>query len=182
MHASASLFRASGSPKPMLERNRPLAWATVLYGGTAIAATDFVYCMLYWIPQGVSPTRLMQGIAAGALGRAAFQEGLASALLGAGFQWLIGCAFVLAYALAALLWPRLQRHPNPFGVTYGMLLYLVMNGIVVPLSAAPQPAHPQLAWMLLGIPMFAIFGTIAAHFAVRATSNYSRLRPEASHG
>ena len=171
MHASASWLRDSGPTKATLGRSKSLAWPAVLSGGAAIAATDFVYCLLYWMPQGVSATRLMQGIAAGALGRSAFHEGLASALLGAGFQFLIGCAFVFAYSLAALLWPGLRRRPNSYGVTYGMLLYLVMNGLVVPLSAAPQPAHPQLAWMLLGVPMFAVFGVIAARFAVHATAS-----------
>jgi hypothetical protein len=49
-----------------------------------------------------------------------------------------------------------------------MLLYLVMNNIVVPLSSAPQPAHPNLTWMLANIPMFGLFGTIAALYAQRA--------------
>jgi hypothetical protein len=163
MHASASLFRGAGGAHV-----GAIAWSAVVYGGVAIAATDFLYCLLYWVPQGVSPMRLWQGIAAGALGRAAFHGGIGSALLGAGFQWLIGAAFVLAYALAALCWPRLQRSINAHGVGYGLLLYAVMNGIVVPLSAAPHPLHPQLAWILTNVPMFAVFGVIAAHFAVHA--------------
>ena len=72
-----------------------------LCGGLAIAATDLVYCVLYWSSQGVAPARLLQGIAAGALGKAAFHGGIATAVLGAGFQWLIGCCFVFAYALGA---------------------------------------------------------------------------------
>ncbi|GAB3099203.1 hypothetical protein [Lysobacter terrae] len=163
MHASASLFRTAGGTHA-----GAIAWSTVLYGGVAIAATDFLYCLLYWVPQGVSPLRLWQGIAAGALGRAAFHDGVASALLGAGFQWLIGSAFVFAYALAALWRPRLQLSINAHGVGYGLFLYAVMNGVVVPLSAAPHPAHPQVAWMLISVPMFAVFGVIAARFAVHA--------------
>ena len=143
-------------------------WALVLAGGLAIAATDLVYCILFWSPQGIAPLRLLQGIAAGALGRASFDGGAATALLGAGFQWLIGCGFVLAYAMVARHAALLRRHPRRYGVAYGMLLYLVMDRIVVPLSAAPMPAQPNLVWMLCNVPMFAVFGTLAALFARRA--------------
>lgn len=163
MHASASL-----SPASDIRRATSLAWPMILYGGLAIAATDLVYCLLYWSPQGLPPLTLLQGIAAGALGRAAFDGGVATALLGAGFQWLIGCCFVLAYAAGASALTQLRVHPRRYGIVYGMLLYLLMNGVVVPLSAAPQPDHPQLAWMLLNIPMFALFGVIGARFAMRA--------------
>jgi hypothetical protein len=142
-----------------------IAWPAVLYGGLAIAAVDFLYCALFWSSHGVTPLRILQGIAAGALGRASFSGGTATALLGAGFQWLIGACYVLAFALAALRRPALVRHPHRYGIAYGLLLYLVMNGIVVPLSAAPAPAHPNLAWMLANVPMFAAFGTMAALFA-----------------
>ncbi len=162
MHATASLLRASAPGHAHV-----LAWRLVIAGGLAIAATDLAYCVLYWSPQGVPPARLLQGIAAGALGPAAFNGGVATVLLGFAFQWLIGCGFVLAYALAAAWSKPLRGHALRFGTAYGLLLYLVMNGVVVPLSAAPQPAHPQLAWMLANVPMFALFGTLAARFALR---------------
>lgn len=163
MHASASL-----SPASEIGRATSLARPMILYGGLAIAATDLVYCLLYWSPQGLPPLKLLQGIAAGALGRAAFDGGVATALLGAGFQWLIGCCFVLAYAMGASALALLRAHPQRYGIGYGLLLYLVMNGVVVPLSAAPQPEQPQLAWMLLNVPMFALFGVVAARFAMRS--------------
>jgi hypothetical protein len=112
--------------------------------------------------------RILQGIAAGALGKASFHGGIATALLGAGFQWLIGTCHVLAYALVARRVQPLRMHPRRYGFVYGMLLYLVMSNIVVPLSAAPLPAQPNIAWMLANIPMFGIFGTIAALYARRA--------------
>ncbi|MDR7099633.1 hypothetical protein J2X04_002014 [Lysobacter niabensis] len=163
MQASTSISRYSG-----LDQASSIAWPMVLCGGLAIAATDFIYCLLFWSPQGVAPARLLQGIAAGALGKAAFHGGIATALLGAGLQWFIGCCFVLAYAVVAPHLTLLLRHPRRYGIAYGLLLYLVMNAIVVPLSAAPPPRHPQVAWMLTSIPMFAVFGTIAALFAKRA--------------
>lgn len=163
MNANTSYFDIA-----VRDGERRLAWPLVLAGGLAIAATDLVYCVLFWAPQGVSPMRLLQGIAAGALGPAGFQGGVATALLGAGFQWLIGFGYVLAYALVSRRVALLHVHPQRYGIAYGMLLYLVMNEIIVPLSAAPQPAEPNLAWMLANVPMFALFGVIAAVYARRA--------------
>jgi hypothetical protein len=163
MNANTSYF-------DVIVRNRAggIAWPLVVAGGLAIAATDLVYCVLFWAPQGVSPTRILQGIAAGALGRASFNGGIATALLGAGFQWLIGFGYVLAYALVSRRVELLRAHPRRYGIAYGMLLYLVMSNVVVPLSAAPQPAHPNIMWTLANVPMFAVFGVIASAYARRA--------------
>lgn len=166
MNANASYASAHA-----WNRTGRLAWTTVMAGGLAIAATDLIYCLLFWSSQGVSPMRLLQSVAAGALGRASFHGGVGTAALGAFFQWLIGFGFVLAYALVARHVPLLRQHARRYGIAYGMLLYLVMHNIVVPLSALPKSAHPNLAWTLVNIPMFAVFGTLAALFACRALRN-----------
>ena len=163
MNANSSYFASH-----RLNHAGGIGWAMVMAGGLAIAATDLIYCVLFWSTRGVSPVRILQSIAAGALGPPSFHGGSATALLGAGFQWLIGACYVLAYALVARRVTLLCLHPRRYGIAYGMLLYLVMNNIVVPLSAAPQPAHPNLTWMLVNIPMFGLFGTIAALYAQRA--------------
>lgn len=150
---------------PAEPRLRPVAWTTVLCGGLAIAAADLAYCILFWSPQGVPPVRILQGVAAGAFGTASFTAGAATVIAGAFFQWLIGCAFVLAYALVAIRVDLLRRHPRRYGVAYGLLLYLVMNRIVVPLSAYPEPELPNMPWILGNIPAFAVFGMLAAAFA-----------------
>ena len=173
MHLSAP-FTSAHSYGHATRTAGSIAWPAVLYGGLAIAAIGFVYCVLFWSPQGVAPARILQSIAAGALGKASFSGGVATALLGAGFQWLIGTCFVLAYALVAQRLDVRVQPPRRDGIAYGMLLYIVMSRIVVPLSAAPEPAHPNVAWMLTSIPMFAVFGTTAALFArlaLRASRN-----------
>lgn len=166
MNANSSYLASHG-----LGQSGRIVWLLVVAGGLAIAAIDLIYCVLFWSPQGVSPMRILQGIAAGALGGASFQGGITTALLGAGFQWLIGACYVLAYAVVARRVAPLRTHPRRYGIVYGMLLYMVMSNIIVPLSAAPQPAQPNLAWMLANIPMFAVFGTIAALYAQRAIRN-----------
>lgn len=160
--SSTRSLATPAAPQRMARHTGAIAWPVVLRGGLAIAAADLMYCILFWSPQGVPPMRILQGVAAGALGRASFGGGAATALLGASLQWLIGCAFVLAYALVAHRVHLLRRHPHRYGMAYGLLLYAVMDRVVVPLSAYPEPAHPNGLWMLGNVPMFALFGTIAA--------------------
>ena len=145
-----------------------LNWSAVARGGVIIAAADLLLCLAYWSPLGVPPQRLLQGVAAGALGADAFTLGWTAAVLGAGFQWLIGAGFVVAYAVAATRLPVLDRQWLGHGLVYGLVLDVVMTRVVVPLSAAPQSAHPDPVWALICVPMFMLFGVLAAGYGARA--------------
>lgn len=165
MHASARFLADPRAAAASLSR---VAWLTVLYGGLTIAAVDLVYCVIWWSPQGVPPSRILQSIASGVLGPASRQGGAASASLGLVLQCFIATMYVVAYTLVASRLDALVRHPLRYGVAYGMFLLLVMNLVVVPLSAAPQPTQPNVAWMLANIPANAVFGVICALTARRA--------------
>ncbi len=65
------------------------------------------------------------------------------------------------YYLAARHWSMLWQQPLVYGIAYGLLLYVVMNLVVVPLSAAPPGSRDPL-WialsflvhvLLVGIPI-----------------------------
>lgn len=165
MHAGVRFLADPRSAAAGLSR---AAWLTVLCGGLTIAAADLVYCVIWWSPQGVPPSRILQSIATGALGTASYQAGAASVLLGLAFQCFIATMYVVAYTLVASRLDALVRHPLRYGIAYGMFLLLAMNLVVVPLSAAPQPAQPNVAWMLANIPANAVFGMICALTARRA--------------
>jgi hypothetical protein len=97
--------------------------------------------------QGGHLKRLFQGIASGALGTSAFQGGKKTAAAGLLFHFII--AFVAAtvfYLLSRRLTILLD---NPFlsGAFYGAAVHLVMNRIVVPLSAAPKREFSAKAFL-----------------------------------
>ncbi|HEY0661228.1 MAG TPA: hypothetical protein VGD21_07915 [Lysobacter sp.] len=165
MHASTPFLADFRSTAASLSR---VAWLSVLCGGLTIAAADLVYCVIWWSPQGVPPSRILQSIASGVLGPASHQGGATTALFGLVLQCFIATMFVVAYTLVASRLDALLRHPLRYGVAYGMLLLLLMNQVVVPLSAAPQSLHPNVAWMLGNIPANAVFGVICALTARRA--------------
>jgi len=114
---------------------RLLGWAT-LVAGTLDALDGVVFFGLH----GLNPIQVLQYIASGLLGAAAFSGGLATAGLGALIHY--GIAFVVAaiYLLAVRSIPSLRSRWVVVGLLYGAAVYLVMTYGVLPYSAvAPSP-------------------------------------------
>lgn len=67
------------------------------------------------------------------------------------------------YGLATLRPPVLLRRPIGAGAPFGIAVFLVMNLVVVPLSAAPHPRHPpSLSVIGLNLAAMILFGLIVA--------------------
>ncbi|MGH9900523.1 MAG: hypothetical protein ACRD68_01650 [Pyrinomonadaceae bacterium] len=148
---------------------RPRALDTILYGGLAAGALDITYALIFSGLRGVSPSRVLQFIASGLLGRAAFGGGPATALLGLLLHFLI--AFILAgiYYGASLYLPALVRRAVVCGLVYGVAVYFVMNYVVLPLSATPKLNQFPLASFVGGLLIHAFgVGLPIALFARRS--------------
>jgi hypothetical protein len=143
----------------------------ILLGGVTVGVLDALDAFIFFgIRSGVSPIRILQSIASGVLGRAAFQGGLRTALLGGALHFFIAFCIAATYYGASLVIPALARRPWLFGPLYGIAVYFVMNLIVLPLSHAVvgpwPPATPVLANGLL-IHMFGV-GLPSALFTAAA--------------
>ena len=138
---------------------RPRAFDTIVYGGLIVGVLDITDAILFWwLRNGVSPTRILQSVASGLLGAAAFEGGTKTALLGLLLHFLIAFIVVLVYYGASLRFPQLVRRAVPWGLLYGVAVYFVMNYVVLPLSAFPQrPASFALAPFLNGVIGHALF-------------------------
>ena len=77
--------------------------------------------------------RVWQGVASGWLGKAAAEGGLGAMALGVVTHFGIATCMAASYALAAARVKLLYRRPALCGVAYGLLLYLVMYRVVLPL-------------------------------------------------
>lgn len=152
---------------------RPRAADVILAGGLAAGILDIVNAIVFWrVYSGASATAILQSIAAGLQGKAAFAGGAGSAALGLLLHFLIMFAMAAAFWLACRSWPALLRRPVPAGIAYGLGTWAVMNHVVVPLSRASAPpfipawfADGLLAHVLLvGLP----FALIARWSANRA--------------
>ena len=108
-----------------------------------IAGTlDLSDALIFYGLRGVPPTRILQGIASGILGRASFTQGTHSAFLGLLLHYFIATTVATIYFIASRRLP-LSRHPLLWGGLYGITVYVVMNYVVIPLSKiGPRPTPP----------------------------------------
>ncbi len=112
-------------------------------------------------PKGVSPVRVLQGVAAGLIGR---ESALKGGLVTAGLGWVIH--FFIAFVAASVFYiasrkiVALTRHAVVSGLLYGVMVYGVMYWIVMPL--AYPVVHPSLSrdvtavcvhMILIGLPI-----------------------------
>src|SRR5688572_23784125 len=110
----------------------------VAMGGLAAGVIDITYACTFWaIKSGVRPSRILQSVAAGLLGRpAAVAGGAPTAALGLALHFFIALTVAFVYYTAARYAEALWRRPWAFGSLYGVAVFGVMHYIVVPLSAA----------------------------------------------
>lgn len=129
--------------------SKPLV-LVVAAGGLA-GALDIAFAILYWaFTSGVPASRILQSVAAGVLGAASFERGTPAALLGLALHFLIAIGMAAAYYMAARRLSPLREAPLFFGAAYGLLLYVIMQEVVVPLSRA-SPATGDPWWVMLGL-------------------------------
>jgi uncharacterized membrane protein YagU involved in acid resistance len=130
-----------------------------LAAGTVAAIVEIVPALPIQQSFGVTPIEVFQSIASGIEGRSAFEGGMGSAVFGAILHWVISLAFAGAWVAAALRSVTLSRHFALWGIVYGLVAYVVMNWIVLPLSAVPfQTTHvPWRMAMSISFHLF-LFG------------------------
>lgn len=148
-------------------RFRPLVF--VLAGGLVAGTLDIAYACIFWaLKAGVPASRIFQSVAAGLLGKASFQGGAATAVLGLALHYFIALSMALTYYLVAGRLPVLRRRAGLCGAAYGLLLYGIMNYVVVPLSAAGPGSRDPL-WITLSIAVHTLLiGLPIALFVRRA--------------
>ncbi len=118
---------------------KPLGAArAILVGTLAVGVLDAIDAVVFFGLRGVSPLRCFQAIASGLLGRAAFQGGAPTALLGAALHFFIAFGIVSVYYVASGRLAVLTRWPILCGLVYGVFVYFFMNHVVLPLSAVAR--------------------------------------------
>ena len=128
-------MNANAVPRSQASRNV----MAILLAGIIAATCDMIFaCTFNGLRSGVSPERVMQSIASGWLGRAAFDGGAGAAALGFASHYgiLIIAAALYYLALARSQWMR--GNVVLCGALYGVCIYAFMHLVVLPLSNAPQ--------------------------------------------
>jgi uncharacterized membrane protein YagU involved in acid resistance len=124
--------------------NHPRAFDTIVYGGLVVGILDMLFAFtFYGVILGVKPLRIFQSVASGLLGRTtAYGGGIRTFLLGILLHFIVASCIATVYYVASRMLPVLIRYPIASGLIYGMIAYLGMNYVVVPLSAIGRRSAP----------------------------------------
>ncbi|HLT91545.1 MAG TPA: hypothetical protein VKZ85_11415 [Woeseiaceae bacterium] len=120
------------------QQARPGALRAVLYAGLLAGALDLAYALVANGMRGIEPARIMQSIASGLLGTRAYEHGAATATLGVVLHFLIMFVIAATWYAASRRIALLTERPIVTGLAYGVVVYVVMNFVVLPLSAFPH--------------------------------------------
>jgi hypothetical protein len=125
------------------ETARPRVFETILLGCLIAGVLDGLDAVVFYdLSFGVAPTLLFQNIAAGLLGPRSFHGGWYTTLLGMACHFSIATGAAAVFFGVSLVIPAVLRNPWIYGPSFGVLVYLVMHYIVVPLSAVPERTAP----------------------------------------
>ena len=120
-------------------------------GGLIIGTADAI--IYHWFVSsvlgGYPLTSVYQYIASGALGESAFAGGIATALLGLLFHFIVSFVVAGVFFLSANRISLLRRYPMVGSFLYGFGVFIVMNMIVIPLSAAPPLPAPTMSQLII---------------------------------
>jgi uncharacterized membrane protein (DUF485 family) len=130
--------------------------APILLGGLIAGTLDIgAACLI----NHVGVVVVLHAIASGLLGKAAFHEGVRTAMIGLVLQWAMAILIAAIYVVASRRWSRLRRQWIAGGLFYGVVTFAVMEYVVVPLSAIHRVPHftpgtftgQMLAMLLFGL-------------------------------
>ena len=112
------------------------AFLAIFWGGLACGIFDITQAMVaFYLQSGVKPMGVFQSVASGLLGRASFQGGTKSAMLGAFLHFLIAFSWAAIYYIASRRLVFMIEKPVMAGLIYGEFVWIIMTFVVLPLSA-----------------------------------------------
>jgi hypothetical protein len=129
---------------------------TILLGGLAVGVLDGLAAVGVTLIRGSTPDRMFQYIASGLMGRAAYTGGWRTAALGVLLHLLIAFTLAAVYYAASQRFRLLLRHTLTAGTAYGLIAFLTMHELVIPLSAVMRPAFSGSA-LLTGMIIHILF-------------------------
>jgi hypothetical protein len=152
------------NPASYRSRKRHGALPSILVGGITAGALDLATAFFLY---GRGVPRV---IAAGLVGRQALHGGPATYVLGVALQLFIAVSAAAVYYAASRRLTFLKDHFLVCGLFYGIAVYLVMNLIVVPLSALHFAGPFQLHALIQGLLVHMLLIGLPISFSVRRFS------------
>ncbi len=150
--------------------------ATVLKAGLLVGTLDIGAAFLYYTLRtgGKPPWVVLQYIASGLFGPAAYAGGMRMHAAGLLLHYGIAFAFTLFFFRIFSFLKRRAGHTLLIGVGYGLFTWAVMNLVVVPLSGIPRP---PFAWSDALINAAILVVCMGIPLAAMAHAYYQKRRP-----
>jgi uncharacterized membrane protein YagU involved in acid resistance len=139
----------------------------VLCAWVVAGTLDILAAVIYYTNASSAQTiRLLQGIASGVLGDEAFTGGMETAMLGLGLHYSIALIWTLVFFVFLGRLRRPLTNRLVIGLAYGVVIWMVMNLVVLPLSNVRHaPIHLSQAvvgavilMLCVGLPISIIVG------------------------
>jgi len=134
----------------------------IVVGGLVAGNVDIGAASLI---NGVNPIVILRAIASGLLGNASFDGGTPAAALGYALQCGMSVLIATVFVTAARVLPGLRFRWIAAGVSFGIVVYFVMEYVVVPLSAIGHAPRFHVVSFLENLLAMIVFGLIIAYFA-----------------
>jgi hypothetical protein len=145
------------------------AFSTIALAGLIVGVLDITSAFLLSYRKGVGPIDVLQGVAAGLVGReSAIRGGLATAGLGLAIHFFIALVVVAVFYMASRKLVFLTRHPAISGLLYGIIVYGFMYWIVMP--RAYPVVHPSIARDVTAVCVHMFLIGLPTALVVRAKS------------
>jgi Na+/alanine symporter len=149
------------SASAVLPMQKPNALLAILVGGLLAGSLDLGSAFIIY------GARVPRSIAGGLLGPAALHRGSGAYLLGVVLHFFIATSAAAVYYLAGRKLVFLRDHSLVCGLFYGIAVFLVMNLIVLPLSAWHLRGPFQLAGLIQGLLVHMILIGLPISFSIR---------------
>jgi hypothetical protein len=142
----------------VLERRETDASRIVLAGLT-VAALDALFAVVLYVVvlHATTSARIFQSIAAGLLGKASYSGGASTVALGVVCHLTVAFGWTILFYAASRRsrsvgdWIRSNAGSVIVGLAYGVIVWLAMDFVVIPLSRAnPTPVANWRFWAMLG--------------------------------
>ena len=126
------------SGKPVASQLRVSLVKIIVTSWLIVGTFDILFAIAQTLINGGKPIKMLQFIASGVFGRQAFSGGVAFAVYGLALHYFI--AFIWTF-LFFKVYPKLNlvaKNKILTGVVYGIIIWIVMSMIVLPLSNTPR--------------------------------------------
>ena len=132
---------------------------TILTAGIAAAFLDIIGAIIVYaaILNVTTAQKVLQSVAAGALGNKAYQGGWPTAMTGLVCHFFIAICFAAFYYFIHSYWTKIFSNKWVAGLVYGCFVWAVMNLLVLPLATGKTfTFNPQLFSYGIGLIIFLV--------------------------